>query len=99
MKRLTKKEALKLLSEGGDIMFKLPQDGGWKTFCKHEKTMWGIFAGDKNIFIENEEQFISHYNSYVQETGNNAEGTMAAFRAAFNVGKKVGVASALDLQK
>lgn len=99
MKRLSKKEALKLLSDGGNIMFKLPHDGGWKTFCRNESSMWGIFSSDKYNFIENEEQFITHYNDYVKESGNNSEGTMMAFRAAFNVGKQVGEMRAVDLQR
>ena len=90
MKHITREEAFKVLSNNGDILFKLCTDRDWKTFCKSEKASWCVFSSFDYNFTKNVEEFIPHYNRYSEETGTHSEELVKVFRVAFYEGKKAG---------
>lgn len=97
MKELTKSEALKLISQGGNIMFK-PNDPcshqSWKLFCRGDKTVWAIFATGNYMFTKADDEFVEHFIVYSAVSGENSDAAVRAYREGFGEGKRVGKADA-----
>ena len=96
METLSKEKALQVLANGGNLMFRAVHEQ-WKIFHKPDKTMWGIFSKDHFEFSENTEEFMEHYNRYLQtESSEHSEELVLAYRHAFYEGKNSQMRSTLS---